>query len=51
MRARERKVEGDGVAGVVGEKQSDSGIHSEGRTDTITNRLDVGCERKGKFLA
>lgn len=45
---RERKVEGGGVAGVEGEKQSDSGIHSEGRTDTITNRLDVGYVRKGK---
>lgn len=40
-----------------GEKQSKSGVYSEGRTKVITKRLDLECERKGhvkmasKFLA
>lgn len=32
-----------------GEKQSKSGVYSEGRTKVITKRLDLECETKGNI--
>lgn len=47
--SRQEAMKGHTMGGRVGgEKQSESGIYSEGRTNMITKRLDVGYERKGK---
>lgn len=48
IQARGDEGSHQGAGHVGGEKQSESGIYSGGRTNMITKTLDVGYKKKGE---